>query len=86
MPPSHGFDIFGLGFKVILLTFLASVHILLNFLVSVHILWNVMVKKSPWNRWYPRDAKLALGTELCVMMFIWRGLPLGVCFAFSGYQ
>ena len=32
------------------------------------------------------DAKPALGTELCVMMFIWRGLPLGVYLAALGYQ
>ena len=57
MPPLHGPDIFGLSFKVILLTFLASVHILLTFLVSVHILWNVVVKQGPWYHWYPKDAK-----------------------------
>ena len=48
MHPSHGSNIFGLDFKVILLTFLASVHILLTFLVSVHILWNVVVNQGPW--------------------------------------
>ena len=52
MPPSHGPGIFGLSFKVILLTFLASVHILLNFLVNVHILWNVVVNQGPWYHWY----------------------------------
>ena len=32
------------------------------------------------------DAKPALGTELCVMMFIWWGLPLGVYLAAPWYQ